>query len=226
MVFYHLAWDLNYFGAVNLNMFSGPWQWFARSIATMFIGLVGVSLVLSYTRGGQTTGLFLKYLRRGAKVFGMGLIITVATYFFLGRGFVIFGILHLIGFSIAAAYPFLPFQRRYLSLMVGVLFIGLGIYLNGQVSATLWFIWLGLKQTGRLMVDYYPVLPWFGVALIGVYAGHMLYANGKPRFALPDKSGTPLIRGLSFLGQHSLLIYVIHQPLLIGLLILLGIGTV
>lgn len=114
MVFYHLVWDLNYFGAVNVNMFSGPWQWFARSIATMFIGLVGVSLVLSYTHA-RRTGLFLKYLRRGAKIFGMGLIITVATYLFLGRGFVIFGILHLIGFSIAAAYPFLLFQRRYLS---------------------------------------------------------------------------------------------------------------
>lgn len=113
-----------------------------------------------------------------------------------------------------------------LSLMVGVLFIGLGIYLNGQVSATPWFIWLGLKQTGRLMVDYYPVLPWFGVALIGIYAGHMLYAGGIPRFTLPDKSGTPLIWGLSFLGRHSLVIYLVHQPILIGLLILLGIGAV
>lgn len=224
MVFYHLMWDLNYFGAVELNMFSGPWQWFARSIATMFIWLVGVSLVLSYTRSNQRSS-FPKYLRRGGKIFGMGLAITLATYLFLGQGFVIFGILHLIGFSIVAAYPFLPPRRRYLSLSAGLIFIGLGLYLDNQVSSAPWLIWLGLKQTGRLMVDYYPVLPWLGVALVGIYAGYALYPGGVSRFTWPDKSGAPLVRGLSFLGRHSLLIYLIHQPILIGLLILLGIGS-
>ena len=76
------------------------------------------------------------------------------------------------------------------------------------------------------MVDYYPVLPWFGLALVGIYVGHTLYANSVACFTLPDKSQTPLIRELSFLGRHSLLIYIVHQPLLIGLLILLGVGAI
>ena len=62
------------------------------------------------------------------------------------------------------------------------------------------------------MVDYYAVLPWLGVALAGIYIGHTLYANSVSRLTLPDKSNTPLIRELAFLGQHSLLNYLVHQP--------------
>lgn len=149
-----------------------------------------------------------------------------AYYDIASQGFVIFGILHLIGFSIIAAYPFMPYGRRALTLGASVTFIVLGIYLDSQVSSTPWLIWLGLKQTGRFMVDYYPGLPWLGVALAGIYIGHALYANGVSRLTLPDKSDTPLIRELSFLGRHSLLVYLIHQPLLMELLMLLGIRAV
>jgi uncharacterized membrane protein len=233
MVYYHLMWDLNFFGVVQINMLSGPWQWFARGIATMFISVMGISLVLSYNRArakmkqGQ---LFQKYLRRGGKIFGLGLVITLGTYLFLdfqgGRGFVIFGILHLIGFSIAAAYPFLPYRRRWISLMTGLVFIGLGVYLEGQVSLEPWLIWLGVKQAGRLMVDYYPVLPWFGVALLGIFLGYALYPGGVARFQLPNEFDFPMVQGLSFLGQHSLVIYVVHQPILMAILFALGVGSI
>jgi uncharacterized membrane protein len=88
-----------------------------------------------------------------------------------------------------------------------------------------WLIWLGVKQIGVYMVDFYPLLPWLGVALLGVFAGHTLYPEGKRRFSLPDGSDLGPVRGLRFLGRHSLLIYLVHQPVLIGLLILLGYGT-
>jgi uncharacterized membrane protein len=170
--------------------------------------------------------MFQKCLRRGAKIFGLGLLITLVTRLVLGRGFAIFGVLHLIRGSICGAYLFLPYRRRYVSLTVGMAFIGLGIYLNGQVSSTPWLIWLGINQAGRSMVDYYPVLPWYGVALVGIYAGRLLYPGGVARLAVPDMSGIPIVRELSFLGRHSLLIYLIHQPILLGILVLLGIGTV
>lgn len=232
MVFYHLTWDLNFFGVVEVNMVSGPWSWFARSIATMFITVMGVSLVLSSNRlraRGVEGNLWAKYLRRGAKIFGLGLLITVATYFFLdfrgGRGFVVFGILHAIGFSIMAAYPFLPYRRRWLSLLLGLIFVAVGVYLEGRASTSPWLIWLGVKQVGRLMVDYYPVLPWFGVALLGIVLGHALYPGGQARFSLPNDLYLPPVRFLSFLGRHSLLIYLIHQPILLAILIALGIGS-
>jgi len=224
MIFYHFVWDLSFFDVYRIDVLSSPWQNFARSIATMFTFVMGVSLTLSYNREVKKTGqrdLFQKYLWRGLKVFGWGLVITVATYFFIGRGFVIFGILHMLGLSIILAYPFLRLNK-WISLVTGLLVIGLGLYLDTFIVDYPWLIWLGIKQAGRSMVDYYPLLPWFGVALLGIFAGYSLYPQGRPQPGWPDISKIPFTQGLRFLGRHSLLIYLIHQPILIGLLFVLG----
>jgi uncharacterized membrane protein len=228
MVFYHFVWDLNNFGLYRANLLVGPWQVFARSIATTFIFVMGVSLTLSYSREVRHTGRtnqFQKYLLRGATIFGWGLVITVATYYFFERGFVIFGILHLLGASVVLAYPFLHLNK-WVSLLAGLLLIGLGGYLNTIIVAQPWLIWLGLPQAGRYMVDYYPVLPWFGIALLGIFAGYSLYPQGRSQLELPDLSHQFPITGLRFLGRHSLLIYLIHQPILFGLFFVSGYGTI
>lgn len=227
MVFYHFVWDLNFFHLYEGNLLVGPWQIFARGIATTFIFVMGLSLTLSYNRESRRTGqtmLFQKYLRRGAIIFGWGMVITAVTYFFIGRGFVVFGILHALGASIILAYPFLH-ARKWVSLLAALLAIGLGIYLNTLVVTFPWLIWLGVKQAGRAMVDYYPLLPWSGIALVGMFAGYTLYPGGARRFTWPDLARLAPIRGLRFLGQHSLLIYLIHQPILIGLFMAFGFGS-
>lgn len=227
MIIYHLIWDLVYFGVYQANLLSGSWQWFPRGIATIFIFVMGLSLTLSDTRERQRRGQppsFKKYLLRGGKIFGLGLIITVATYYFIGRGFVIFGILHLLGASIVLAFPFLRLNR-WVSLVAGVLVLVAGILVDRVVVTYPWLIWLGVKQAGVYMVDYYPILPWYGLALLGIFAGYTFYPEGIRRFTLPDLSSLPAIRGLRFLGRHSLLIYALHQPILIGLLIALGFGS-
>ena len=217
MMAFHLSWDLVYMGMLRMSMSFGPWPWFSRIIATTFLLTAGISLVLSDARTGYSAG-FYKYLRRGLKILSFGMVITLITYLSLGHGFVVFGILHLIGFSVVAAYPFLPYRRRYASLIAAAAFIGLGIYANRQIVSHPWLIWLGISQRGRPMVDYYPILPWFGVVLVGLFAGHALYPGGRRRFALPDLSGAWPIRALSTLGRHALLIYLVHQPVLLGLL--------
>jgi uncharacterized membrane protein len=226
MVFYHFMWDLNFFGLFEANMLVGPWQLFARGIATTFIFVMGVSLTLSYARVSQQTertDLFKKYFQRGAKIFGWGLLITLVTYFYIGRGFVIFGILHLLGFSVVAAYPFLH-HSKWVNLLAGLGLIGLGIYLNTLVVSFPWLIWLGIKRAGIYMVDYYPVLPWFGISLLGVFAGYLLYPQGTRHIRLPNLAAVPPVRGLRFLGRHSLLIYLIHQPILFGSFMALGLA--
>lgn len=226
MVFYHFTWDLVYFGWSQANLLVGPWQWFARGIATIFIFVLGVSLTLSDARETQRLGQppsFMKYLGRGGKVFGLGLIVTVSTYFFIGHGFVIFGILHLLGAAIILAYPFLR-SNRWVSLGAGLLVIVAGMLVDSWVVSYPWLIWLGIKQASRYMVDYYPLLPWFGLALLGIFAGYSLYPQGVRRFPLPNLAALTPIRGLRFLGRHALLIYVLHQPILIGLFMALSFG--
>jgi uncharacterized membrane protein len=228
MVFFHFAWDLDTFGGYAIDILSPPWQAFARFIATIFIFVMGVSLTLSHHRAKQQAGqsmLFKKYLRRGGQIFGLGLAITVVTYFsFRGHNFVIFGILHLLGLSIILAYPFLHWNK-WVSFGTGLGVIGLGVYADTLRVSYPWLIWLGVKQIGVSMADYYPFLPWFGIALLGVFAGYTFYPQGVRRFDWPDFGRVAPIRGLRFLGRYSLLIYLIHQPILIGLLIALGYGS-
>jgi uncharacterized membrane protein len=217
MIIFHLSWDLSFLGLARIRMSAGFWPWFSRVIATMFLVLVGISLTVSYARSGQSQG-YRKYLLRGLTVFGYGLIITLVTYLFIPRQFVVFGILHLIGFSIAAAYPLLPRRRRFLSLGLGVVLVGVGTVLNREAITSPWLIWLGLPQLGRPMADWYPVLPWFGLVLVGIFVGQALYPRGERRYALPEWSEMPVIAELSFLGRHALLLYLAHQPLLLGIL--------
>lgn len=224
MIFYHSVWDVAFFNLYPVNVLSSGWQTFARGIATSFTFILGISLTLSYQRAVRHTGqtsLFPKYLQRGLMIFGLGMVITVATYFFIGaNGFVIFGILHLLGLSVILSYPFLKLNR-WLNLTAGLSVIAIGLYLDTLTSTSPWWIWLGIKQFGRSMVDYYPLFPWWGLALLGIFAGKTLYPAGQPRHHLPDLTSYQPIRALRVLGQHSLLIYMIHQPILISLFMLI-----
>jgi uncharacterized membrane protein len=227
MVFYHFVFDLAYFDVYAADMYRGPWQVFARSIGTTFIVVMGVSLTLRHNRLRLELGqgkLFRKYLARGATLVGWGMVITVVTYFVVGRGFVVFGILHLLGLSTVLAFPFL--RSRWSSLAGGLVVLGVGFYVNQLVSEGPWLIWLGVQEFGRFMVDWYPMFPWFGFALVGAFLGFTLWPGGRRRFGLPDLSQTAPVRGLTFLGRHSLLIYLIHQPILFGILIVAGIGSI
>lgn len=224
MIFYHFMWDLRFFDVIQTDVLHGPWQWFARTIATQFIFVMGISLTLSSMRevqNGQSMSYLSRYFIRGLKIFGWGMVITVATFFFIGQGFVIFGILHLIGFSIILGSLFLR-VNKWITLLVGLGIILLGLYLGPIVSESPWLIWLGIKQRGVSMVDYYPAAPWSGVALLGIFAGYTLYPGGRRCFSLPKVDSQPLTRGLRFFGRHSLLIYLIHQPILMSIFFGLG----
>lgn len=228
MIGYHIHYDLDYFGAYNLNVQFGFWLYFARAIAAIFLLLVGISLTLSFSRATKTqrTGrtLYPKYLKRGVKIFSWGLVITLTSWIFLREGFVVFGILHLIGISIILAYPLL--KLRFGNLLLGIVSIALGIFINKVTVGFPWFLWLGLTPARFYSVDYFPLLPWFGVVLIGVFFGNSLYPHYTRSFNLYDLSNFAVIRFFTYLGRHSLLIYLIHQPLLITVLYLLDFVTI
>jgi uncharacterized membrane protein len=223
MVIYHLMWDLSAFDIAPVDLYGLFWQSFQRATASLFLLLVGVSLQLRALRlgaaGADRAALWRRQFRRGLAVFGCGLLVTAATLVAIPRGFVVFGILHLIGVSIILAYPFMALGRW--NLPIGLAVIAAGNAVAGYVIDMPWLVWLGLRFPGFTSVDYFPLLPWFGVVLIGLAAGELAYGSGR-RLPLPDLARLPPVRLLGWLGRHSLAIYLLHQPLLIAALIALG----
>lgn len=217
MVCYHLIWDLAYFDLLAVNVAALPWQVFARSIGSLFLLILGISLTLRAARAPLLTHWA---LRRGAILFGLGMLITLATFFIIGESYVRFGILHALGSALVLALPFVR-APVWLSVLTALVLIATGAYLNFQAVTFPWLIWLGLPQAGVVMVDYYPLLPWAGVTLLGVAIGNALYPAGTRRFALPDSSDWLPVRAARWMGRHALLIYLLHQPVLFGVLSLL-----
>jgi len=226
MVLYHFSYDLAYFGLFDVGFFrSGLGLNTGRLIGGSFIFLAGLSLTLSYGRatasrplGGK---LFRKYLLRGLRIFSYGLAITLLTWILLPNEMIVFGILHLIGASIILAYPFLNLKLPNVAL--GVACIAIGFLLRGLDVDIPWLVWLGTDPT-FFMLDYWPIFPWFGVMLLGVAAGNVLYGDRRKQ-AAPPTSRPQTIRPLAFLGRHSLVVYLVHQPILLATLILLGVGS-
>jgi uncharacterized membrane protein len=224
MVLYHFLYDLDYFGGCPLNVRSGSWLYFAEATAAIFIVLVGASLTLSSSRarkGGASEKLFHRFFKRGLKIFSYGLVITLTTYLLIGRGFILFGVLHFIGVSIVLAYPFL--RLRTFNLFAGSIIVLIGVYLQGLTFNFPWLIWLGFVPENFYSLDYFPIFPWFGLILIGIYLGNSLYNHGRRSFKLPDLSDSFVVNILGVLGRNSLLVYLVHQPALVAILFFTGV---
>ncbi|MDI9614200.1 heparan-alpha-glucosaminide N-acetyltransferase [Methanothermobacter sp.] len=214
MIIYHVIFDLNFLGAVKLDMTS-PLIWITgRLTSFLFIFLVGVSLSLSHSRRGSgCTG---HYIKRGIRIFLYGLLITAVTWIYPHEGFIVFGMLHFIGAAVIITYPFAG--RRLPSVIGALLALAAGVWVSGLRADTLFFVWLGLKPPGFYTLDYFPLLPWIGVVLLGIFTGDTLYPGYRRRWKgeLQRRNHT-----LEFLGKNSLAIYFIHQPVILAVIWLL-----
>lgn len=224
MVLYHLVYDLDYVGGFDLNATTGAWRLFATTTAFLFVFLVGVSLAVSYDRSRPTVAsdahLFRKYALRGVRILGYGILITLVIWFAVPDGQIYFGILHAIGLSIILAYPFLG--RPTLAVLVAIPVLLAGPFVQDLRMDEPWLLWLGVRAPVGYMLDYRPMIPWFGVVLLGIVVGSYLYRHGERRFGWPNQTPFPPGRLLAALGRHSLAIYLLHQPLLLGAMYALG----
>lgn len=219
MIFFHFMWDLQFFGLTTQDVNGGfGWQTFARAIGTTFIFILGLSTTLDVTRTrAKGKSVPRRVLWRFLQLGAAALAVTVATYLFVGNAFVRFGILHLAAVSVvlASLAGRLP---PWANVALGAAVIAAGAFTANAEGGSPWLLPLGVVPPGMDMVDYYPVLPWFGPALFGVAAGQVLYRGGARQFALPDLSASAPVRALCWMGRHSLAIYLIHQLVLIGLI--------
>jgi uncharacterized membrane protein len=214
MIVYHFSWDLSYFGLFSVNVVEDPgWRAFARIIAGSFIALVGVSLVLA-TRNGLN---WRPYLRRLAIIVAAALLVTAGTWFLFPTDFVFFGILHLIAFASVAALPFL-WLPSLVVFLAGIVVLVLPFFYTAEVFSHPLLWWVGFTPRPPNTVDYVPVFPWFAMTLFGIVAGRLFlrFAEDSP-FSLwspKDRFGRLAVVA----GRWSLPIYLVHQPILIGIL--------
>ena len=218
MVAYHFTYDLDLFGFIPRGTaVSGPFWWHARIVAGSFIFLAGMSLWLAHGGGIRWTA----FWRRFGKIAVAAALVTVVTHFALPGLTVFYGILHSIAVSSLLGLLVLRWPALLVLMLAAALFalpqdLGFAPFTGFQNP---WFngpmVWTGLGTVRPITADFLPLFPWLAPMLAGIAAGKMLTQFQLwPLLSLPD---TPLLRALAWPGKHSLAIYLVHQPVLIGL---------
>ena len=209
MVAFHFSYDLNHFSYIDINIRSGlDWRYFRYLILTLFIMTVGISLVLANRKKIN----FKKVLLRSLKLLIASALITIVSYFMNPIMWIYFGVIHFILFGSLVGLLFV--HRPYVSLVVGLSIL---ILYNLGLANMHWLYnpLQDILHLPRHTEDLVQFVPWFGVLLIGIFVGHTKWYDWGIKSNQVSES-------LSFLGQHALIIYLIHQPILFGIFELLN----
>lgn len=221
MASYHFTWDLEFFGYIEPGTVTqGLWKIYARCIASSFLFLVGVSLVLAHRPQIR----WHSFAKRLGMVAAAAIVISIGTYIALPDEWIFFGILHNITVSSLIALAFLPLPPVLTGLVGLLLILGMVVnnwilpgVLNHELFDTRWLAWLGFAETTPRSNDYVPVFPWLAAVLMGVsVAGFLRNSGGFSRLANLQKGQNLLTKA----GQRSLIFYLLHQPILIGIVYL------
>lgn len=204
MVYFHLIYDLREFYNYPLVYSEGLNYYIGKISALLFITLTGMSCSFSTNN-----------IKRGLKLLFYALFITIVTYWIFPESYINFGILHFLGVSILLYTYFRKIQPIILFMLgTAIIFVGI-IFDNIQVTNGLLFP-LGLLTANYSSVDYYPLFPYFGFFLFGIALKKLLYPMNQRLISFSLENNL-----LSRLGRNSLLIYIFHQPLLLGILYIL-----
>lgn len=214
MFFYHFCFDLNYFGWIEVNFYqSAFWLALRVAIVTLFLSLVGVSLVLANRNRARR---WRERLPRLSRLLFCAALVSVASYVLFPQSGIFFGVLHFILLASVLGQCALAFSDKML-LILAALSLSVGWVVQHPFFDQVAWQWLGLMTHKPTTEDYVPLLPWFGVVLLG-----MIWARRDRGFL---SLGCPLHgvrKYLVLMGRHSLLLYMLHQPILMGGLWLIG----
>ena len=208
MFVFHFCFLLYEFGLGFTSFIDNPyWVGFRIVIVTSFLSIVGISLRLSVEGGLNQRSFF----RRMLQLLVYGSAVIVATYFYEPRRTVVFGILQ---FILVASFLGLLFTRlTWQNLIIGILLVGMGFGLEFEWFDQAGFYWIGMPINRPITFDYVPMLPWFGVVLIGVYIGHWILTSPKALWVSHWENSNLLLNLLALMGRHSLNLYMLHVPL-------------
>lgn len=219
MICYHTVWDTASAHRMTFLATTGFWYGFQQTTASLFIGLVGVGMTLTRARAPATSAWRL-FAPRAMLIFGLAMLLS-GLALASGIGRIDFGVLHLIGMGMILGVPFL--DRPWLAAALAIPIIAIGVWIRDVHLETLAWVPLGIHPRSYPRLDFIPLLPWFGAVLLGIVVGRWWYPGGQRRWVPPDLSRCLTVRFAAFLGRHSLAVYLIHQPILFGLLMLTGV---
>ncbi|MFO7676860.1 MAG: heparan-alpha-glucosaminide N-acetyltransferase [Thermoplasmatota archaeon] len=218
MIIFHLLWDLDYFGILELNR-----TIYGTNIVfqLLFFVLVGITLSVQFNKKPDfSSDVYKKIMFHGIWIFSLGVCISFVTFLVIPEHPVIFGVLHCIGLSILLSIPFLRLKQVNLFIAMPVIAIGFFIRQYHIANPSFGHFLIGFYQPNvwQYTLDYFPILPWFGIVLFGIGLGNVLYKDNKRRFRVPHFIHCKPGIIVSVLGKHSLVVYFCHQPIMIGAL--------
>ncbi len=203
MVFFHFGYDLALFGyAFYQTTLDLEWILFRALILSMFLLAVGMSAYLAYVNGIR----YEKLIRSVVRLLLVSVIISIGSYFVFPQQWIYFGVIHFIALALVAVLPFI--NRPKTALLLGIAIL-LSYALGYRPLDPLFYYSIEHWSIPGHTVDVVSFSPWFGVVLIGVFV------MSKKLFglAIPQNRWSQRV---AVIGQHSLAIYLIHQPVLFG----------
>jgi uncharacterized membrane protein len=214
MAIYHLSWDLADFRLASPMLpFTPQMRFLSHIVASAFLLLVGVSLALAHRKRLNVQA----FWRRLAIVAGAAVLVTAGSFAFAPSEPITFGILHCIAVASLLAGPFVT-ASAWTSLAIGLAAIAAPFFIRSILFDPPWLLWLGLGEALPNTLDWRPLVPWAGVVFLGLGAARPPGVIERLTSPKRWRAESAPARWISFAGRHSLPIYLIHQPILIGLL--------
>jgi uncharacterized membrane protein len=213
MIAYHFIYDLDLFGFIHVRMLEDqPWLGWRAAIVTQFLLLAGASLSLRVASKPASRDFWKRWLQ---VALAAGLV-SLGTRIEFGPRFIWFGILHFIAIALILVRPMARFTVLNLSLGIVALAAGL-LYASASFDAEPLNA-IGFASHKPYNVDYVPLFPWIGVVLIGAGLGALWVRRHYPVPVWAVPLNQPL-QPLHWLGNWSLTVYLLHQPVLMALLL-------
>lgn len=214
MAAFHFAFDLNHFGLLDprQDFYRDPlWTMQRTAIVSLFLFTAGMGQALALEAGQPAA----RFWRRWAQIAGCAVLVSIGSALMFPRSWISFGVLHGIAAMLVVARVAAPLRGWLWPL--GLAAIVLPQLVQHAFFDTRWTNWVGLVTRKPVTEDYVPLLPWLGVMLWGLAAGQALLAHGRGVLAgaLPRA-----LAPLATLGRWPLTFYMLHQPVLIGTILL------
>jgi uncharacterized membrane protein len=211
MAAFHFAFDLNHFGLLSPRQdFYRDLLWTGQrtAIVSLFLFTAGLSLAVALHQGVSWRA----FWRRWAQIAACAAAVSLASAWMFPRSWIYFGVLHGLLAMLPLARCAAPL-KAHLWWLAGLMLLAPQFFKHALFDAP-WLHWTGLVTRLPVTEDYVPVLPWLGVVLLGLAAGQWLLVQRPAWLSAPLPAGP--VRALSGLGRWSLSFYMLHQPLLIG----------